>query len=291
MALYGGIEAGGTKFVCAVGDEHGHIQEECVVKTTVPQETLPQVIDFFKQFPALQALGIGSFGPIETNQQHDKYGYILHTPKKAWIDCDFLGEMQRGLDLPVGFDTDVSAAALGEYYFGAAQNTYNFVYMTVGTGIGAAAMINGVTVRGLEHAEMGHMRIPHDKSQDPFLGCCLYHGDCFEGLACGTAIKARWQVRSALDLPPNHEAWQLQADYLAAGLLNIALVLSPQKLIVGGGVMRQEHLFPMVRDKFKAKNNDYITLPESLADYIIAPGLGDRAGVIGSLMLAKQASE
>ena len=289
MSLYGGIEAGGTKFVCAVGDASGQIIDECVIKTTVPEETLPQVIDFFKQHARLKAIGIGSFGPIDTNPQSKKYGFILQTPKKAWIDCDFLGTIQKGLGLPVGFSTDVNAAALGEYYYGAAKGFYNTLYMTVGTGIGAASLIDGKILQGMGYSEMGHMLIPHDKTQDPFLGACVYHGDCFEGLACGTAIKTRWQLRSALDLPPGHDAWDLEAEYLAAGLMNCILILSPQRIILGGGVMRQAQLFPLIHQKLKEKIHGYVSLPDNLAGYILAPGLGDRSGVIGSFVIARQA--
>lgn len=291
MSLYGGIEAGGTKFVCAVGDVSGDIKDECVIKTTVPEETLPQVVDFFKQHKKLKVVGIGSFGPIETRKTAKKYGFILNTPKKAWIDCDFVGAVKKGLDLPVGFDTDVNAAALGEYYYGAARGFYNALYMTIGTGIGASAIVDGKVLHGFEHSEMGHMLIPHDREKDSFLGACLYHGDCFEGLACGTAVKARWQVHSALDLPPAHEAWDLEADYLAAGLMNCILVLSPQRIILGGGVMRQKQLFPLLHRKIKEKIHDYIRLPDNLSEYIVAPGLDDRSGVIGALVIARQALE
>lgn len=292
MTLYGGIEAGGTKFVCAIGDEAGNLQSEKVVKTTVPAETLSEVIAFFKEAHSktpLSAIGIGSFGPIETTKSSPKYGYILQTPKKAWINCDFAGSMTRALNLPVGFDTDVNAAALGEAAFGAAQGFYNFMYMTVGTGIGAAAMIDRKLVHGLDHSEMGHMRIPHDKVVDPFAGVCLYHGDCLEGLACGTAIKARWQLKSALDLPEDHAAWDLEADYLASGLVNCITILSPERIILGGGVMRQTHLFPMIQQKIVEKINGYLSLPDTMADYIVPPQLGDHAGVIGALVIAKNA--
>jgi fructokinase len=289
MNLYGGIEAGGTKFVCAVGDDFGNVKDECVVKTTVPEETLPQVVDFFKKHKDIKSIGIGSFGPIETNSKAKKYGFILHTPKQAWIDCDFLGYIKKALNIPVGFYTDVDAAALGEYHHGAGKGFYNFLYMTVGTGIGASAMIDGKIVHGLEHSEMGHILIPHDKTKDGFPGCCVYHGDCFEGLACGTAIKARWQVKSALDLPEGHQAWNLEAEYLAAGLMNCILILSPQRIILGGGVMQQQQLFPLVHQKLKAKINNYINLPENLAEYIVSPGLGDRSGVVGAFVIAQQA--
>ncbi len=297
MAYYAGIEAGGTKFVCTVGDGTGHNLEKCVIKTTTPEETLGQIDQFFKKImkkQPLNAIGIGSFGPIDAIPDSETYGHILHTPKKAWINCDIVGFFKKHYDIPIGFETDVNVAALGEYEFGAAKNIYNFLYMTIGTGIGAAAMINGQIVQGMSFSEMGHMLIPHDKQIDPYAGNCPYHGDCFEGLACGVAIKERWQAASALDLPSDHAAWDLEADYIAAGLVNIIMVLSPQKIILGGGVMHQQHLLPKIRNKVLTKINGYITtkiLEHDIDNYIIAPGLADGAGVNGAVALARRLDE
>lgn len=292
MSYYGGIEAGGTKFICAVGDGQGHNIERVTIKTTTPDETLGLVTDFFKRINAkhpIAAIGIGSFGPIDADLSSDTYGYILHTPKIAWINCNIVGTLKKAFDVPIVFETDVNVAALGEYTLGAGKNLYNFVYMTVGTGIGAAAIIDGNIVRGMSFSEMGHMLIPHNTAQDAYPGNCPYHQDCFEGLACGVAIKERWQVISALDLPMDHPAWDLEAEYIAAGLVNIILVLSPQRIILGGGVMRQQQLYPKIREKVLAKINGYITttaLQKNIAQYIVPPGLADNAGVNGAIALA-----
>ncbi len=293
MNYYAGIEAGGTKFVCAVGDANGHNIERALIPTSTPDKTLAEVVAFFKRINKthpIAAIGIGSFGPIDANPESATYGYIMHTPKTAWIECDIVGYIKQHFNVPVGFETDVNVAAIGEYEFGAGKNLYNFLYMTVGTGIGAAAMINGEIVRGMSFSEMGHMLIPHDKTVDPYAGNCPYHGDCLEGLACGEAIKQRWQVISALDLPIDHQAWDLEANYLAAGLANLILVLSPERIILGGGVMRQQQLFAKIQQKVLAKLHGYVTtkaLIEHTDTYIVAPGLADHAGVNGAIALAR----
>ena len=291
MKLFAGIEAGGTKFVCAAGDGEGKILHRITIPTTTPDETLPKIIEFFKAIDGdIIAFGIGSFGPIDTNLDSPTYGYITSTPKIAWVNCDLLGAIKKAFNVPVGFTTDVTTAALGEYEWGAGQNLAHFVYMTVGTGIGAASIINGKTIPGMGHQEMGHMLIPHDHEKDPFAGICPYHHDCLEGLACGEAIKQRWEVPSALDLPADHPAWKLQADYLAAALMNCILILAPQRIIMGGGVMRQMHLFPKIRNNVLEKLNGYISeslLIDHIDDYIVPPGLADRAGVAGAIALAR----
>jgi fructokinase len=231
----------------------------------------------------LAAVGIGSFGPVETDRRSPKWGHITTTPKTAWRDCDLAGPVQRALGVPVGFDTDVNAAALGEARWGAARGIEDFLYLTVGTGIGGGAVASGCVIHGLSHPEMGHIRIPHDWNKDPFPGCCPYHGDCLEGLASGPAITARWGM-PAVELPEDHEAWILEAHYLALAVVNFACTLSPARVILGGGVMSQRHLFPLIRSEAARLTNGYITLPE-----ITAPALGERAGVCGALVLAEQA--
>jgi fructokinase len=295
--LFAGIEAGGTKFVCAIGDGDGKIFDRCTIATTTPAETLPKIIEFFSAANTagtLCAMGIGSFGPIDTHPQSATYGYITSTPKTAWINCDLVGAMKNAFNIPIGFETDVATAALGEYTWGAGQNLPHIIYMTVGTGIGAASIINGELMTGMGHQEMGHIFIPHDQQRDPFAGICPYHHDCLEGLACGGAIKARWQVPSALDLPADHPAWDLEADYLATALMTYILTLSPHRIIMGGGVMKQMHLFPMIRTKVLEKLNGYISEPlllTSTDDYIVPPGLSERAGVTGAIALAKKIFE
>lgn len=295
MAIYGGIEAGGTKFVCAVGNEHGVILNQAIIRTQSPKQTMPQLIDYFRQQNKSQpiaAIGIGSFGPIDNNPSSPHYGRITTAPKVAWQAFNIVNAIKTEFNLPVGFETDVSAAALGEYCWGEAQGLKDFIYMTVGTGIGAAAMIRGRLLRGIDCPEMGHMLIPHHLEQDPFVGNCSFHHDCLEGLASGVAIKERWQVQSALDLPPDHPAWDLEAEYLAMALTNIMWVLSPQKIIMGGGVMKQIHLFDKIRQHVKQKLGGYAAYIEELGDlseYIVPPGLANLAGVSGAIEIARRA--
>ncbi len=244
---------------------------------------MARAIDFFRG-AKLSALGIGSFGPVGTDRRSPDWGHITTTPKTAWRHCDLAGPIQRALGVPVGFDTDVNAAALGEARWGAARGIDDFLYLTVGTGIGGGAVASGRVVHGLSHPEMGHIRIPHDWNRDPFAGSCPYHGDCLEGLASGPAIAARWGM-PAEELPVDHPAWMLEAHYLALAVVNFACTLSSALVIFGGGVMRRAQLFPMIRSEAARLTNGYITLPE-----IVPPRLGERSGVCGALALAERAS-
>ncbi len=287
-ALYGGVEAGGAKFVCAVGDTTGHLRETITFPTTSPEDTLAKTIDFFRRFPHVQAIGVGSFGPVDLRPGSPTWGFITTTPKAGWQHVDVAGALGEALGLPVAFDTDVNAAALGEKRWGAAQDVSDFVYLTIGTGIGGGGMINGALMHGLLHPEMGHLRLPHDWERDPFPGVCPYHGDCLEGMASGPAIAQRWG-RPGDELPPEHPAWDLEAHYLALGLVNIIFTLSPERIIMGGGVMNQRQLFPKIRTAVQALLADYVQHPAILHEierYIAPPGLGDRAGVMGALALA-----
>lgn len=292
--LYGGIEAGGTKFVCMIGNGPDDIKAEIQFPTTTPEQTLKNTIDFFKnkqkQLGPLTAIGIGSFGPVDLNPRSATYGYITTPPKPHWANTDFLGSIKKAFNFPIYFDTDVNCATLGEYYWGSAQGINNFVYMTIGTGIGGGAIVNGSILHGLLHTEMGHMRITHDWQEDPYRGGCPYHGDCFEGLTSGPAISERWHVKAS-DLPKDHPAWNLTSKYIALALYNIICILSPQKIVLGGGVMNQKQLFPMIREWIIILNNHYIQLTGFSFDdhdYIIAPGLGSRSGVLGAIALAKK---
>ncbi len=276
----GGIEAGGTKFVCAIGSGPDDL-ETCEIPTTTPEATIQRTVTFFKTAGPVKAIGIGSFGPIDPNPKSPTFGYITSTPKLAWRNVDLAGAMRRALGVEVAFDTDVNTAALGEFRWGAAQGLQDFLYLTVGTGIGGGGMSNGRLMHGRTHPEMGHIRIPHDLSRDPFLGCCPYHGDCLEGLASAPAIESRWG-QAAGNLPAGHPAWDLEAHYLALGLCNWICTLSPQRVILGGGVMRREELFPLVRTKLAALLGNYLASPE-----IVPPQLGARAGVLGAIALAQ----
>jgi fructokinase len=290
MPLWGGIEAGGTKFVCAVGTGPDDLWAEVRFLSTTPEETIGQAIQFFQQQKeTLTAIGIASFGPLDPNPDSPTFGYITTTPKPGWVHTDLAGPIRRALGVPVGFDTDVNVAALGEYRWGAAQGLDTFVYLTVGTGIGGGGMVNGKLIHGLIHPEMGHIRIPHDRDMDPYTGSCPYHGDCLEGLAAGPALEGRWGQRGET-LPADHPAWLLEADYLAFALTNIICILSPQRIILGGGVMQQRQLFPLVRRKVRELLNEYLpvlAILDQIDDYIVPPGLGDRAGVLGAIALAQ----
>ena len=239
----------------------------------------------------MAAIGVGTFGPVDPNPKSPKFGYITTTPKPGWAQTDFVGALRAAFDLPIGFDTDVNAAALGEYRWGAAQGLDTFLYITIGTGIGGGAMVEGNLLHGLIHPEMGHIHLPHDWDRDPYAGFCPYHGDCFEGLAAGPAIEGRWGQR-AETLPADHPAWGLEAEYIAKALSSYVITLSPQKIILGGGVMEAPGLFPMVRKKTQQILNGYVQMPEILEEidsYIVPPGLGNKAGVLGAIALAQQA--
>lgn len=287
--LYGGLEAGGTKCICAVGTGPGAIYQSTQFATTTPAETMARAVAFFAPYgPALMALGIASFGPLDRRPDSPSFGYITSTPKPGWAYTDLAGTLGCALDVPVAFDTDVNAAILGEQRWGAAQGLDTCLYVTVGTGIGGGAIVNGHLLHGLLHPEMGHIRIPHDRATDPFPGLCPYHGDCLEGLASGPALEARWG-QPADTLPADHPAWALTAHYLALGLVTFLCTLVPQRIIMGGGVMRQEHVFPRVRHEVRRLLNDYLQVPElhdQLDAYIVSPALGDQAGVLGAIALA-----
>lgn len=294
MPLWGGIEAGGTKFVCAVGTGPDDLWAEVRFPSTMPEETIGRAIRFFQrqQKEPLTAVGIASFGPLDPNPDSPTFGYITTTPKPGWAHTDFGGTIRRALGVPVGFDTDVNAAALGEHRWGATQGLDTFIYLTIGTGIGGGGMVNGKLIHGLMHPEMGHIRIPHDRGMDPYSGSCPYHGDCLEGLAAGPALEERWGQRGET-LPADHPAWLLEADYLAFGLVNVICILSPQRIILGGGVMQQHQIFPLVRRRVQELLNDYLPVPailDRIDDYIVPPGLGDRAGVLGAIALAQHAA-
>ena len=295
--LWGGIEAGGTKFVCAVGTGPNDIRMETRFTTTTPEETIRRAVEFLQQqaqrLGPLTAVGIASFGPVDPNPASATFGFITSTPKPGWRDTDFAGAVRRALNVPVAFDTDVNVAAVGEARWGAAQRLDTFVYLTIGTGIGGGGLAGGRLLHGLLHPEMGHMRLPHNLQSDPYPGCCPFHGDCLEGLASGPAIEGRWGCPAA-ELAPDHPAWELEAEYLALALGNLICTLSPQRIVMGGGVMDQAHLFPLIRTKVQGYLRDYIQSPEILQHidgYIVPPGLGNRAGVLGALAFAQQAAD
>jgi fructokinase len=292
MQLFGGIEAGGTKFVCAVGTGPDDIRAETRFPTTTPKETIEQAIAFFKQQEPIEALGIASFGPVDPNPTSPTFGYITFTPKPGWGQTNLGGALGQALNIPVGFDTDVNGAALGEYRWGAAQGLDTFVYLTIGTGLGGGGLIGGQIMHGLIHPEMGHIRLPRHPA-DTYEGTCPFHGDCWEGMAAGPALERRWGQR-AETLSPDHPAWEMEAHYLAYGLVNLICTLSPQRIIMGGGVMDQKQLFPLLYEKVPTLLNGYVHSPAILQDiesYIVSPGLGNLAGVVGAIALAQNAAQ
>jgi fructokinase len=292
MALYGAVEAGGTKFVCAVGSGPYELLAEQRIPTTTPGETLSQCIDFFRAQPPLEALGVGSFGPLDLRRPSPTYGHITRTPKVGWSDVDIVGPLARALSVPIGFDTDVNAAVLGEVRWGAARGLSDVVYVTIGTGIGGGALCNGRLSHGLVHPEMGHLLLPREPDDLAFEGSCPFHGGrCWEGLASGPAMRQRWGT-AAEKLAPDHPAWSLEARYVAAALTTLVVVLSPQRIVVGGGVGLAEGLLPAVRRQLQLSLGGYVQAEAVLSaidQYVVPPALGAAAGIAGALALAELA--
>jgi fructokinase len=281
VKAFGGLETGGSKWECAIGTGPDDLRASRTIPTTTPAETIAQSIAFFEQEGPVDALGVGSFGPVDVRPDSSTWGHITATPKPGWAHTDVGQEVQRRLGVPVAFDTDVNAAALGEHRWGAAKGLDTFCYVTVGTGIGGGGMARGNLLHGLVHPEFGHLRIPHDLEADPFPGVCPYHGDCWEGLASGRAIEARWGG-PAVELADT-AAWELEARYLALGLVCVISVLSPERIVLGGGVMNKPGLLPLVEGEMTALLNDYL----DAAPPISLPGLGSRSGVLGAIALAQ----
>jgi fructokinase len=295
MSNFGGIEAGGTKFVCVVTDALHNILAEKRFPTTTPNDTMDRVIAFFEEQNRLlpkpiAAMGVACFGPIDPEPGSPTYGQITTTPKPGWRNTPIVQPLQEAFGVPVAFDTDVNAAAVGEGAWGAAVGIDSFLYLTIGTGIGGGGVFHGKPLHGLIHPEMGHVRLPHDWQRDPYAGNCPYHGDCFEGLAAGPALLGRWG-QPGDTLAQDHPAWALEAHYIALALSNLICTLSPRRIILGGGVMQQAQLFPLVRAETIQLLNGYVQSPAILEQgetYIVPPGLGNRAGVLGAIAMAQQ---
>lgn len=290
---FGGIEAGGTKFNCIVARGPDDILAELRISTSTPDETLPQVYRFFKQVQEqnhiqINRIGLGFFGPLNLDKNSLSYGSVTSTPKLAWRNTPVLNIIQNELGIPACIDTDVNAAAVGEGRWGAAVDLLDYIYITIGTGIGGGVITGGEPVHGLVHPEVGHILLPHDHLKDPFPGICPYHKDCWEGLASGPALQARWKM-PAQDLGIDHPAWNLEAEYIAKALYDLILTLSPRKIILGGGVMKQAGLIEKVRSLVVDILGDYVDSPalrQGIQDYIVPPALGDHAGTLGSVALA-----
>jgi fructokinase len=290
LTVYGGIEAGGSKWECAVGTGPADVRATTTIRTTTPSETIGQAVAFFEREGPVDAIGIGSFGPLDGNPASPTWGYITTTPKPGWAQADVGQEIRHRLAVPVAFDTDVNAAALGEHRWGATQGLDTSCYITVGTGIGGGGLVEGKLLHGLMHPEFGHMRIPHDREADPFPGVCPFHGDCWEGLASGRAIEARWGKPA--DELAEDAAWQLEARYLALGLVSVICILSPERVVIGGGVMNRHGLLEAVHREIVRLMNGYLAsavLSDGISAFVAKPALGPRAGVLGALALAESA--
>ncbi|GLX66231.1 ROK family protein [Paenibacillus glycanilyticus] len=285
----GAIEAGGTKFVCGVGNEQGVIEHSISFPTEQQEATLGKVIDYFRE-NQVEAIGIGSFGPIGLHPGSPLYGFVTTTPKPGWANCDFLGILKQEFHVPYGWDTDVNAAAYGESVWGAAKGLRSCLYYTIGTGIGIGVYAEGQLVHGLVHPEGGHVPVKRHP-EDSFGGLCPYHGDCLEGMAAGPALEARWG-KKGYELSSDHEAWEMEAYYIAQSITGAILMLSPEKIILGGGVMKQTQLFPLVREAVRRNLNGYVSaveITDHIEHYIVPPRLGEQAGLCGALALGLRA--
>lgn len=286
--LLGALEAGGTKMVCAIGNEKGEIFEQISIPTETPDITIPRMISYFKE-KNVEALGIGCFGPIDLNKKSKTYGYITSTPKLEWIDCNIVGAFKNALGCPVGFDTDVNGSVLGEVTFGQAKGKNSVIYITIGTGVGAGIYIEGKLLHGMLHPEAGHVLL-RKREDDTYEGKCPYHKNCLEGMAAGPAIEERWGA-NARELKDRAQVWDLEAYYIAQALTDYILTVSPEMIILGGGVMHQEQLFPLIRSYVKEMLNGYIKTEEieDLDHYIVPASLNDDQGIMGCLELGRRA--
>ena len=292
MRKIGALEAGGTKMVLAVYTEDGAELEQRTIPTQTPEETMPVMIDFFRRHE-IDALGIGSFGPLDLNPASPAYGSITTTPKLAWRDYPLLRNLLDGREIPAAIDTDVNAAAIAEVELGAARGCKNAVYVTVGTGIGGGVYVDGEAVHGLLHPEVGHMLLrAHPDDPNP-RGVCPYHEGCLEGLASGPAIGARVEG-DARKLPDDHPTFAIEAYYLAQMCANLIVTVSPERIILGGGVMQRTSLLPMVRRETQRLLGGYVASPmvtERMDEYIVAPELFPVSGLGGSYLIGKRALE
>ena len=287
--LYGGVETGGTWCVCAVAEGSGRIVVEEQFPTRDPESTLARVVDFFRSHPRVRAIGIASFGPVDLHPESPTWGYVTTTPKPGWRHVAVATALRDELGVPVAFDTDVNAAGLAEHRWGAGRGVDTVCYVTVGTGIGTGVVVKGRPWHGLVHPEAGHMRVPHDRERDPFEGSCPVHGDCWEGLAAGSAMAKRWQAPPER-LEDDHPAWTLEAEYLALGIVNLILMVSPERVIVGGGLLQHRALLDMIRTRVPDVMAGYLDAPQlgaEISSYLVRPELGDRAGVLGAVALAQ----
>ena len=289
MKLFGALEAGGTKMVCAIGDENGNILERVSIPTGTPENTMPPMIKFFRN-KGICALGIGCFGPVDLDKKSPTYGYITSTPKLAWTNYPIVAEFEKALGIPVGFDTDVNAAALGEATWGCTKDVENSIYITIGTGVGVGVIANGKPYHGMIHPEGGHILLARHP-QDPMVGSgCPFHENCMEGLAAGPSLEKRWGVKGA-ELSERMEVWEMEAWYIGQAITNYIMMLSPERIICGGGVMHQPVLLPLIRKEVERQMNGYIKGKgmDDLENYIVGVSLNDNQGAMGAVKLAMDA--
>lgn len=297
MEWYGGIEAGGTKFNCIIAQDPDHIITETTIKTQTPEITIPEVIQFFKKSEikhdiCISAMGIACFGPVNLDKNDPLFGSITSTPKVQWQNTPLLSLLKPYFNVPFEFDTDVNGAAIGEGKWGAGKGLSDFLYVTIGTGIGGGVISNGLPIHGLIHPEVGHILMNHDLEKDPFEGVCPFHKNCLEGLASGPSITKRWGI-STQDLPEDHPAWDLEAEYIGQAVHDWVLAYSPMRIILGGGVMKKPGLIEKIRKVARVSLNGYVDsklIKEENNSYITLPKLGDRAGSLGAIALASLAT-
>lgn len=279
---YGSIEAGGTKFVLAIADEHFNIIKKCKFATTTPQETISKTIKYFKE-NRVSAIGLGSFGPIDLNLSSKTYGYITSTPKVGWKNINLVGQLKEALDIPIYFTTDVNSSAYGEM-----KNTgiKNLVYLTIGTGIGGGAIQNGYFIGGIGHSEMGHQRINRHRDDLTFEGICPFHGDCLEGVAAGPSLEARTGILGE-KISSDDPIWDILSYYIAQAAINATLTLAPECIILGGGVMEKPNMISLIQKQFISMLNNYIDLPCSVEKYIRLPTVKENgSATLGNFYLA-----
>ena len=286
MPRFGALEAGGTKMVCAIGDEQGRILERISIPTRDPAQTMPEILDFFRD-KALAAVGVGCFGPVDLDRRSETYGYITSSPKLNWRNYPMVQRFREALGIPVGFDTDVNAAALGEAVWGCTRTVENSIYITVGTGLGVGVIVGGRPYHGMIHPEGGHIFVA-PREDDPMpKGICPYHGNCLEGLASGPAIERRWG-RKGIELSEISAVWELEAYYIGQAICTYICTLSPERIVVGGGVMHQPQMLPLIRQEVQRQMHGYIQGKgmDKLEEYIVPVSLNDNQGVLGGVQLA-----
>jgi fructokinase len=287
--LYGALEAGGTKMVAAVGRDSGKIVEKTQLPTAMPGGTMAALFAFFDRY-ALVGMGIAAFGPVDLNKRSKTYGHITTTPKKGWANFNIVGAFSERYHIPIGFDTDVNGSLLGELTYGElkSESINSAIYMTIGTGIGVGVYINGGLLHGLQHPEAGHITLKRHENDIDFVSNCPFHPDCFEGLASGSAMEKRWG-RKAYELSDNKAAWEIEGYYIGQAVADYILCYSPQRIILGGGVMKEKQLLPIIHENVIRNLNGYIGSPlltgENIGNYITLASLGGEQGILGALAL------